>query len=211
MNINKEILFQSKGWQAINRIGALNEMYYILIENYRELMNEILRIQMATQPNCELFENKRLSRYIFNFIISTSSLIDNCRKTMKYYKNTDIKNKYEHKTEEFFKNNQISVYIKDFRNYLVHFSMVIPLLSKDGKIALSKQELLEYNNWTKLSKEFIHQNVNEIDLKPICEEYFKTLENFYMWLYTELKDYHKEDLKEKNQLAEKLGIYIPCI
>lgn len=209
--MNKEKLFQSKGWQVINRIGTLNEMYYILVENYRELMHEILRIQKASQPFIELFDNKKLNRYIFNFFASTSALTDSCRKAMNFYKNTDLKIKYEIKKELFFKKNQTAFFIKDFRNYLTHFSIEFPLLSKSGEIAFSTQDLLQYKKWRSLSKEFIRQNDCEIVLKPLCEEYFRTLETFYMWLYAELKEYHKEDLKERNQMAKKLGIRISDI
>lgn len=52
MKIKEEIVFKTNGWQAINRIGILNEKYHTLILNYRELMNEIVQIQSAQEPFC---------------------------------------------------------------------------------------------------------------------------------------------------------------
>lgn len=33
MNTNEEIIFKSNGWQAINRMGIINENYHTLILN----------------------------------------------------------------------------------------------------------------------------------------------------------------------------------
>lgn len=82
MKEKKQEIFKSKGWQAINRMGIINENYHTLILNYRELMNEIARIQQAQDPFLLLFNNEYLNRYIFNFLASTSALIDSCRSVM---------------------------------------------------------------------------------------------------------------------------------
>lgn len=44
MKEKEQEIFKSKGWQAVNRIGILNENYHTLILNYQELINEIVRI-----------------------------------------------------------------------------------------------------------------------------------------------------------------------
>ena len=100
MNTNEEIVFKSNGWQAINRMGIINENYHTLILNYRELMNEIVRIQQVQDPFLLLFNNEHLNRYIFNFLASTSALIDSCRSVMDFYKNTVIYDNYKQKVKE---------------------------------------------------------------------------------------------------------------
>lgn len=117
MKIKEEIVFKTNGWQAINRIGILNENYYTLILNYRELMNEIVQIQSAQEPFLLLFNNQNLNRYIFNFLASTSALIDSCRNVMSFYKETTIYEHYKQRVDEQFSNNSVAVFIKDLRNY----------------------------------------------------------------------------------------------
>ena len=95
MKTQKEIVFKSNGWQAVNRIGILNENYHTLILNYNELKSEIINIQKSTDPFLSLFNNKNLNRYLFNFLASTTALIDSCRNTMKFYKETDLYKIYE--------------------------------------------------------------------------------------------------------------------
>ena len=45
MNEDEQELFESNGWQAINRIGAFAEMHHIFLQNYQDLMNIITKIQ----------------------------------------------------------------------------------------------------------------------------------------------------------------------
>lgn len=99
MNTKEEIVFKSNGWQAINRMGIIN---HTLILNYRELMNAIVRIQQAPEPFLLLFNNQNLNRYIFNFLASTSALIDSCRSVMNFYKNTEIHEHYTKNIKEQF-------------------------------------------------------------------------------------------------------------
>ena len=125
----EEIVFKSNGWQAINRMGIINENYHTLILNYRELMNEIVRIQLVPEPFLLLFHNENLNRYIFNFLASTSALIDSCRSVMDFYKNTVIYEKYKQKVKEQFANNKIAIFIKDLRNYQMHYKTTFPYVT----------------------------------------------------------------------------------
>lgn len=206
-----ETLFKSDGWQAVNRIGTFIEMYAILIGNYNELMRVISKIQNVQEPLVERHQDLtyNLNRYIFNFLASTKALIDNCRKMMSFYKNTDIYEKYQGKINELFLNNPMTAFIQDFRNYQTHFKLEFSELSDDDEIVFLTQGLLQNSEqWNKLSKEYITQCGENIVLKSLCEDYFKLLEVFYMWLVGELKEFHKKDLIERKELAAKYGISI---
>lgn len=206
-----ETLFKSDGWQAVNRIGTFIEMYAILIENYRELMRVVLKIQNPQEPLVGRYQDLtyNLNRYIFNFLSSTKALIDNCRKMMSFYKDNDIYEKYQGKINELFLNNPITAFIQDFRNYQTHFKLEFSELSDDDEIVFLTQGLLQNSEqWNKLSKEYMRKCGENIVLKTLCEDYFKLLEVFYMWLVGELKEFHKQDLIERKELAEKYGISI---
>lgn len=211
MKTKEEIVFKSNGWQAINRLGILNENYHTLILNYRELINEIVQIQLAHEPFLLLFNNQNLNRYIFNFLASTSALIDSCRNVMSFYEDTTIYDHYKQRVKEQFLNNGIAVFIKDLRNYQMHYKITFPCLSRKNKVSFEAYELNQYNNWTKLSKEFINEQGDFIVLKPLFEAYFKILEPFYMNIYSELTKYHQQDFKETIELSEKINMPIPNI
>lgn len=207
----EDIVFKSNGWQAINRVGIINENYHTLILNYRELMNEIVGIQQVQDPFLLLFNNEHLNKYIFNFLASTSALIDSCRSVMDFYKNTVIYENYKQKVKEQFANNKIAIFIKDLRNYQMHYKTTFPYVTPNKQVCFETHEFKQYDRWTKLSKDFIKEQGDFIILKPLFETYFKMLEPFYMGIYAELTEYHKKDFKETIELATKINMAIPNI
>lgn len=211
MDKHKEKLIQSKGWQAIKRIGTFNEMLYIFDENYKDLMQEVKRIECSQKPFIELhFDTyNNLNRHNFNFLAASKALIDNCRSMMNYYKDTEIYEKYQNNIDKLFKNNPLAYFLQDFRNYQTHCRVEFLELSDTNEIIFLTEELIQnYKKWNKLSKEFISQSGDKIVLKIFCENYYKLILPFYMWLYKELKEFHKKDLKERKELAVQCGIPI---
>ena len=211
MKTQEEIVFKSNGWQAVNRIGILNENYHTLILNYNELKSEIINIQKSTNPFLLLFNNKNLNRYLFNFLASTTALIDSCRNTMKFYKETDLYKTYEDNVKKLFAKNKEAVFIKDLRNYMMHFKIIFPCLSSNNKVSFEVYELNQYNKWTSLSKEFIQEQGKFVTIIPLIENYFKQLEPFYMEIYSKIIEFHQEDFKETMQLASEMGMSVPDI
>ena len=211
MKTQEEIVFKSNGWQAVNRIGILNENYHTLILNYNELKSEIINIQKSTDPFLSLFNNKNLNRYLFNFLASTTALIDSCRNTMKFYKETDLYKIYEDNVKKLFARNKEAIFIKDLRNYMMHFKIIFPCLSSNNQVSFEVYELNQYNKWTSLSKEFIQEQEKFVTIIPLIENYFKRLEPFYMEIYSKIIEFHQEDFKETIKLASEIGMVLPNI
>lgn len=211
MKTQEEIVFKSNGWQAVNRIGILNENYHTLILNYNELKNEIIKIQTCAKPILLLFNNLNLNRYIFNFLASTTALIDSCRNTMKFYKETNLYKTYEDDVKKLFARNKEAIFIKDLRNCMMHYKIIFPCLSDNNQVSFEVYQLKEFEGWTSLSKEFIEEQGSFIILNPLFESYFKMLEPFYMEIYSMLLEYHKQDFKETIKLAAKINMPISDI
>lgn len=209
MKTQEEIVFKSNGWQAVNRIGILNENYHTLILNYSELKSEIINIQKSTNPFLLLFNNKNLNRYLFNFLASTTALIDSCRNTMKFYKETDLYKAYEDNIKKLFARNKEAIFTKDLRNYMMHFKIIFPCLSSNNQVSFEVYELNQYKKWTSLSKEFIQEQGKFVTIIPLIENYFKQLEPFYMEIYSKIIEFHQEDFKETMQLASEIGMSVP--
>ncbi len=207
------ILFESDGWKAINRIGSFNEMYWIFIENYRELVTKILFLQDIEQPfGSRLSSINNLSRYIFNFLSSTSALKENCYNMMRFYNETDLKMKYESKKNELFLNSKLVAFIQKFRNYQTHFQLEFADLSANNQVILITEKLLQNSKeWNKLSLEYIQESGDAIVLKTTCEDYFKLVEDFYQWLYQELMTFHRQDIIYTRSMAKEYGIFYPNI
>jgi len=130
---------------------------------------------------------------------------------MSFYENTTIYEHYKQQVNEQFSNNSIAVFIKDLRNYQMHYKIAFPCLSHKEDVSFETYELKQYNKWTKVSKEFINDQGDFIVLKPLFETYFKMLESFYINIYSELTKHHQQDFKETIELAEKINMPIPNI
>ena len=211
MKTQEEIVFKSNGWQAVNRIGILNENYHTLILNYNELKSEIINIQKSTNPFLSLFNNKNLNRYLFNFLASTTALIDSCRNTMKFYKETDLYKAYEDNVKKLFAKNKETIFIKDLRNCMMHYKIISPCLSDNNQVSFEVYQLNEFKGWTSLSKEFIQEQGKFVTIIPLIENYFKRLEPFYMEIYSKIREFHREDFKETIKLASEIGMALPNI
>ena len=211
MKTQEEIVFKSNGWQTVNRIGILNENYHMLIQNYNELKNEIIKIQTCVEPILLLFNNPNLNRYIFNFLASTTALIDSCRNTMKFYKETDLYKTYEDDVKKLFARNKEAIFIKDLRNCMMHYKIIFPCLSDNNQVSFEVYQLNEFKGWTSLSKEFIQEQGKFVTIIPLIENYFKRLEPFYMEIYSKIREFHREDFKETIKLASEIGMALPNI
>ena len=209
MKEQEEAVFKSNGWQAVNRLGILNENYHTLILNYNELKNEIINIQKSTDPFWLLFNNKNLNRYFFNFLASTTALIDSCRNTMKFYKETDLYKTYKDNLKKLFAKNKEAIFIKDLRNCMMHYKIIFPCLSCNNQVSFEVYKLNEYDKWTSLSKKFIQGQEKFVIIMPLIESYFKQLEPFYMEIYSKLIEFHREDFKETIKLASEIGMPLP--
>ncbi len=210
MNIideKKEAVFQSKGWQAFNRLGMYAEIYSIFIDNYYELMDEINKIQSSKMPVVAHFENRQINRRIFNFFAPTKAMTDNCRNLMSYYEDTIVYENFIKQKDLLFKDNPLVAFVQKFRNNQTHIKLGLSWLSNSNKVIFLTEELLrDFKEWNGLSKKYIEQSGNEIILENLCAEYFKLQEQFYAWLTNEIKNFHKEDFKETIYLASKTDI-----
>lgn len=211
MKTQEEIVFKSNGWQTVNRMGILNENYHTLIQNYNELKNEIIKIQTCFEPILLLFNNPNLNRYVFNFLASTTALIDSCRNTMKFYKETDLYKTYEDNVKKLFARNKETIFIKDLRNCMMHYKIIFPCLSDNNQVSFEVYQLNEFKGWTSLSKEFIQEQGKFVTIIPLIENYFKRLEPFYMEIYSKIREFHQEDFKETIKLASEIGMSLPNI
>lgn len=209
---DKEQLFNCKGWLACNRIGHLAEMHHIFNENYNTLLNTIDEIREQYFPK-EIFfaSHDRFKRHAFNFLMSATTLRDNCRRIINYYKETEIKREYEQKVKVF----QCSLvsFVEGLRNYNAHVSIILPdivkspINSQQWDIILMTPNLLQTNfNWSTLARTYMKQYGPEINFKDLCLQYHIMIDQFYNWLYARLLAYHKEDFIAKERLIDKLGL-----
>lgn len=216
----QEDVFNCAGWKALNRMGIFATMHHIFRQNYIDL--EILLKRIHDNPNMsqETFQEQHihLSQYIFNFLASSSALTDHARRLIGFYEKTNLYKEYQQKIKESFADNKLVQFIHKLRNYQTHYQLEFPYLvdslgdNKSWDVVFVSSDLLKHpEQWNVLSKKFIEESGQEINLNKIFAEYSKLIDTFYMWLYKELQIYHKKDFEEREKLIKESGMEIPYI
>lgn len=215
--VTKENIFNSKGWKLINKVSSIFSMHHIFRQNYSDLEQLLVKIHndifITKEVNQAIFVH--LEQYIFNFLASASALTDLSRKTMNYYKGTDLYEKYQKMIKETF-GNDLSQFIRNLRNYQTHYQLVFPYTVKNLEdnrmwdvVLISKDLMMHPDQWNYGAKNFINKNGEEININKVFAQYSRLVDAFYMWLYAKLDEYHKDDIKERNYLVKMVNIDIP--
>lgn len=128
--VTENDVLNCKGWIALNRISSLSNMHNVFFQNalcLDDLLEKICN-NAQTSQNIQQASFEHLQQYIFNYLASSSSLIDITRRFIKHYEGTKFYIDYENKVSVLFKNNDLSHFIKDLRNNQIHCDIPYPYL-----------------------------------------------------------------------------------
>ncbi|MEC2307650.1 hypothetical protein [Bacillus atrophaeus] len=217
----------TEGLRVYKKIQALHSSKYVFEKNHEDLFQTInlamvdyemvkksLKIRNGEKGfNSFLYE---IGRLLHNYLSSAKTLIDHTRKLFQdEYKKSTFAEEYEKKIKEAFTESPLARFIQDLRNYSLHREIPISGVSYDiasddkglKEIYLVKKSLLEWDGWTKKSKEYLKKCKKNIDLNQLIIEYTKQIKEFQEWFQKKQKDIHREDLDELYSLNQK-GKYI---
>ncbi|WP_313090005.1 hypothetical protein [Chryseobacterium flavum] len=222
-------LRDSSGYKITQKINSFSLSTYIFKQNYNQLINQI-NLQTKPENSKEIHSNENREklrkvqletlRFLHNFLASAQSLIDHTRVFVNDLYNDDLlfKEEFSEKIQQTFTNDEVSVFIKDFRQFLQHFKMpnistVTNLKIKDEKIErkvmISVQDLNQFSGWKALSKKFISKYKDKIDLSMVATEYFNIVNNFYNWFSERQELLHQDEFAEmENTRTEMINVGI---
>ncbi|CAF1916711.1 hypothetical protein [Bacillus subtilis] len=229
MSLSKELaaikdkMKDTEGLRVYKKMQALRASKYVFEKNHDELFRAInlamtdyemvkksLNIKKGEKGfNSFLYE---IGRLLHNYLSSAKTLIDHTRKLYQdEYKKLTFAVEYEKKINEAFTESPLARFIQDLRNYSLHREIPISgvaysVLSDDKglkEVYLEKKSLLEWDGWTKKSKEYLKKCKNNIDIKQLIIEYTKLIKEFQEWFLKKHKDIHRKDLDELYSLNQK--------
>ncbi|PHQ57245.1 MAG: hypothetical protein COC16_01455 [Lutibacter sp.] len=192
----KELEAKTKQYKLIWFIHTLNynDFQNILNEN---LTNEkILRLAIGHNSPSYNPDLINISRHFHNYISTYLSLTDHTRIIYrKLYEPYGFLPEYQGKVDMYFKNHKLSVFVKDLRQYIQHYKL--PYLTSQIKrnsvfegfsphLLIEVEDLLEFSSWNKLSKEFINENPDGVDLLLVVKTHYKHTKEFYDWFFNEI-------------------------
>jgi hypothetical protein len=216
----------SNEFRIYNRLIYLSDIFYIFNRNYNEFQR-LLMIYGTPQAILQFFDdekrdefhiiNNELNRCFHNYVASSQTLAEHTRIIIREsYKNSEFMNEYQERVDYSFKCNPVSVFIKDLRNFTLHYSLPITLpqveFSQDlktkrqtasSKAVLQKDSLLHDYKWDSISRHYLDGFSEEIDLMGVINQHHEIFLSFYEWLFNRLKEIHAPELNWlENETAE---------
>lgn len=161
----RDKIINSEGIKCINRINYHNDCISILSRNFAELSKALLHfenlknaLELMDQNNRKATERylNEISRLLHNFLASAKTLIDHTRIFIdKNYKETKIFQLYTEKVKIAFKNDGLSKFIQDLRNFILHRGLPYTGLSLtpdlETTVFLDRDLMLDWDKWTGLA------------------------------------------------------------
>lgn len=219
---NEDKIKKTEGWRIRNKMKDLDVSKYVFEKNHEELYQTInlfksdyamamktIKASQGKGLNPFLYE---LSRLLHNYLASGKTLIDHSRKLyQEEYENLAFSEVYKNKIEETFSKSPMAKFIQDLRNYSLHRAIPISGASYDissssnglEEVLLVKKRLLEWNGWTKKSKEYLDTCKEDIDLVQLINEYTKKIKEFQEWFHSKQMEIHKKDFDELRLLQQR--------
>ena len=216
----------SDGYKIISKLNHIGYSHNIFIQNSNELE---VTLQKYEDPNFSIpLHKENYSEYfrvvnkdLHNFLASVKTLVDHTRAVVKglYPIDSEIRSKYDAEVKNKFENNPLVAFVQNLRNYTLHRK--IPYVNAEmsfnanegfeSSIKLEKSELLEWDGWKNIAKEYMEELPEKFSLLKLMTEYKTIVISFYNWFYREQQEYHKAEFEEFNKMGDKIDLYSKTI
>ncbi len=231
MDINAAIekeLYDCKGYDINVRLVALTNSLLIyqgnvnqIISWYKKLNDPQAALIIWNPDNYELLEktNLEMQRLFTNFLSSAFSLRDHLYVLKReYYIGTVVETKMDECIAKYFKDNNLTAFIQDFRNFVIHCGY--PKTSKSlsfnssaisNDIFFDAAQLNKFKNWTQGSKKFLDTMDTRVKLIDLVVDYDKIINNYYSAIFDILKDYNHAELEELKAIKDKYKLKLHMV
>jgi hypothetical protein len=155
------------------------------------------------------------------------TLLDHTRVFVEeFYIGTEVNKEFKNRIQREFSNNELTSFVQDLRNYMMHRGMppiTHTLVMKPANshrlgevnattfFNLSVEKLRKWKNWRRSSKNFFENYDDSIHILTLVEEYSSIIYKFHSELNALMLNYHKKDLEElsflQNALREQEELY----
>jgi hypothetical protein len=219
-----ESMKNSEGMKFIYRRNLYSASFNIFEGNTEELENNLavierpkalIRDQVESNRNNTTHTHRKINRRFHNFLASAKTFVEHTRVFIeKHYQNTSIQSAYQSKIKSEFAEDELCRFIQDLRNFILHCGLpenyMITRLNQntqevESSVNLEVDKLLCWNKWSSISRNFLKKNDKSITFSSIVTPYANKIISLYLWLDSELLNYHETDLREYEGLKARFN------
>jgi hypothetical protein len=207
-----------------NELRAFRTGYDIFLGNYGELTRTLASAQ-DPQAWPYLWDpkhrdrvvrfNREIARVLHNYVTSVKSLVEHTRNFMRAkYKGTEFLKEYQDRIDRDFKEDPLSQFLEDLRNYVLHKNIFAASLTLKGDnqgyisgshVALDVAGLREWKRLSPEARAYLDTLPDEARLEDAINAYKTKVTKFWTWLGARLGQEHTETFKEMAILEDRIG------
>jgi hypothetical protein len=212
----------SDGWKIEMGIRDIRRSQYIFMSNYNHLKKYLEAFDskagfglwgIKNRDKMDLFQME-IIRLFHNFLASVKSFVDHTRTIVdKVHGDNEFSKEYNSKKKEVFADSELSRFVQDLRNYMLHIEIPIvgarmtPKESMESEmtssIILDLSTLKSWGGWKQKSKEYLHDAKSDINLHEIIVDYASIVIDFYNWFLRRQEELFKEELDQTQELKDE--------
>jgi len=141
----------------------------------------------------------RIQRGVFSATMAAMALVDHSRRFSGKYP-VEF---YREKITEYFSENTLHRFVQNFRNYMTHFRIAksnwVVKHDKQGRsvfFLLTQEDLNKWNGWDNLSKTYIANNPDGVNVEGLFNEYSTKVRDFHDWFRSQVWQKYSDELRE---------------
>jgi hypothetical protein len=141
----------------------------------------------------------RLAQWLFNYLSSVAALADHARNTVAASPLVqEIRDEYDQRVQDNFRDEPRSVFLRQLRNYMLHYRLPTTIASWDetgrgsesitnSDVMLELDSMSEWDGWSVAAKTFMQKEGSGTRLLPLVSRYADSVFALYAWLLPELQ------------------------
>lgn len=146
----------------------------------------------------------QLTQRLHNYLSSLATLIDHTRRVMRGTEvDPAIREAYEEQVRRDFEESPSAGFLKDLRNYMLHYSLPATVIRWDetgpdassisnSDVDLHLDVMKDWPKWSERARAFIDSEGPVTRLLPLVSRYADRVFELYGWLLTELRKTEKQ-------------------
>jgi len=232
--LEKEVLFRAlqsnKHLSGIYFTVQMMQINYLVFrKNHAELVGlhkafdqpmvfQEIALQTDRGQGIALTTIVEFTRLLQNFLASARMLVDVTRRWMRQqFADSGFLDTYQEEVSRRFENNVQAQFLEDLRNFTLHRTLPLSIpelrmqkvsestLKSSLGIVLLKDYLLDWGNWSELARMQIDMAFEgQVDILPICEQYFHNVTEFTQWLFWHVRVLFTDEIDQINSVIENL-------
>lgn len=210
----KEEIHATRSWDALGHMHVVHIVnYFELLNLIEELEENVQGVGRAMTEDSQTRSNQflEITRRLHNFVASAVTLVDHTRKLMNNYQGTPTWDEYQTRTADAKKNAVVPLITK-LRNYVLHaglpaigFQVTINNgIATSYVVYINRDAALRYKDWPAPARRFLENSDENIPLRRLIQDYSKTVEGLYAWLYGQFSRLHGTEIEPPRDLTARV-------